>query len=110
MLSNISSFSFAVDDTAPQIAYSPATSTTIGLTQADLQDGWDLLFQDTGFSSFPGQLGQGASLHLTSKDGASFTLNFSGMIYTVQSLNYFLCRWQLQGRLLVHKADPTVTP
>lgn len=84
MLSNISSFSFAVDDTAPQIAYNPSTSTSAG--QADIQDGWDLLFQDSGFSAFPGQLGQGTSLHLTSKDGASFTLNFSGMIYATQDL------------------------
>ncbi|TDL24223.1 hypothetical protein BD410DRAFT_838270 [Rickenella mellea] len=79
---SISEFTFTIDDTSPQVVYSPPsfTDTTPGTAQPDhgIDAGWTPFFNGTGYDAYPGQPGVGESLHVTARDGASFSLTFTG--------------------------------
>nr|GAT58542.1 predicted protein [Mycena chlorophos] len=66
----------SVNDTSPTIFYSPIGDP---LGQPDLDGGWAPHWTVPGFSSASiGAVGSGLSSHLTSLDGASLSLSFSG--------------------------------
>lgn len=70
-------FNITVDDTSPQIVYRPLISTS-ATPFTDLQNGWLQFFNASGFNSFPGQRGLGESAHVTTKDGATMSIGFTG--------------------------------
>ncbi|KAI5123979.1 hypothetical protein M0805_006391 [Coniferiporia weirii] len=76
-MAEVIAYNFTVDDTSPQIVYSPPTITASSLSP-DLKDGWNQYFNGSGFNAYPGQVGHNASLHITSMDGASFSIAFKG--------------------------------
>ncbi|KAL5507260.1 hypothetical protein ACEPAH_6716 [Sanghuangporus vaninii] len=75
-MAQVVSYNLTIDDTSPQIAYLPATLNT---TAPNLSSGWNQYFNGVGFNTFPGEIGfRNASLHLTQKDGANFSIAFTG--------------------------------
>lgn len=68
-------FVLYVDDTSPSITYYPFAD-TFGVP--DQFSGWNPYYSQSGFTTSPNQTGQGDSLHLTSLDGASFSVKWSG--------------------------------
>ena len=70
-----STINVTIDDTSPQIFYSPLVLTA---GSPDLQQGWNQYFNGSGFSTFPGQFGIGESAHATSLNGATLSIPFTG--------------------------------
>ncbi|KIM75935.1 hypothetical protein PILCRDRAFT_826769 [Piloderma croceum F 1598] len=64
-----------IDDTSPSIAYYPFADT---FGPPDLLAGWNPYYTNSGYAAYQGQIGEGASLHRTSLDGASFSIQWSG--------------------------------
>ncbi|KAJ7594543.1 hypothetical protein C8J56DRAFT_927001 [Mycena floridula] len=64
-----------VQDTSPTLTYFPFGDT---FSTVDLQAGWNPYFTGSGFVTTPGQVGQGTSAHITSKDEASVSVVFTG--------------------------------
>ena len=67
---------FNVDDTSPQIGYSPYADT---LSLPDLTGGWNPYYDDSGFVDGPGETGSGNSAHITAHDGATISVRWRGM-------------------------------
>ena len=66
---------FYVDDTSPTISYSPFGDT---FSLPNLTAGWNPYFDGSNFPSTPGQTGNGTSYHVTSRDGASLSVQWKG--------------------------------
>ncbi|KAF9479037.1 hypothetical protein BDN70DRAFT_906426 [Pholiota conissans] len=66
---------FSIDDTSPEIAYLPLGDT---LSTPDLFAGWNPYYTLSGFASAQGAVGNGTSQHITSLDGASLVIEWSG--------------------------------
>lgn len=67
-----------IDDTSPTISYFPVSDT---LSTPSLYTSWNPYFSVSGFADAPtasGQVGVGTSFHVTSLDGASFTMVWVG--------------------------------
>lgn len=72
-------FNLTIDDTSPQISYLPNELDD----PPTLQGGWESCdpvshCSDSGLNDFLGQLGQWDTLHITGREGASFSINFTG--------------------------------
>jgi hypothetical protein len=67
-----------IDDTSPTIAYYPFADT---FGTPDLLAGWNPYYTGSGFASHQGQIGGGTSLHRTSLDGASASIQWNGAFY-----------------------------
>lgn len=66
---------FFVNDTSPAISYSPFGDT---LSTPNASAGWNPYYSESGFATAQGVQGVGSSYHITSLDGASFTLAWIG--------------------------------
>ncbi|KAJ6625847.1 hypothetical protein B0H10DRAFT_1782428 [Mycena sp. CBHHK59/15] len=67
---------FTVDDSSPNVEYSPFGDT---LSSPNLSAGWNPYWDSPGFSSATtGATGSGTSLHITSLDGASLQIQWTG--------------------------------
>ncbi|KAF8187486.1 hypothetical protein BJ912DRAFT_423944 [Pholiota molesta] len=66
---------FTVDDTSPCVSYSPFGDT---FSTPNLIAGWNPYFDPSGYAKSQGEVGNGTSLHITSLDGASLGLQWSG--------------------------------
>jgi hypothetical protein len=66
---------FYVDDTSPSISYFPFGDT---FSLPNLTAGWNPYFDQTGFASTSGGTGNGTSYHVTSRDGASLSVQWKG--------------------------------
>jgi hypothetical protein len=64
-----------VDDTCPSISYYPFADT---FGTPNLLAGWNPYYTGSGYASYQGVLGVGTSLHRTSLDGASFSVQWNG--------------------------------
>jgi hypothetical protein len=69
------SFSLLINDSSPLLSYFPFADT---LSTPNLFEGWNPCFTTSACSTFPGQQGNGSSLHVTSKDGAAFSVQWWG--------------------------------
>lgn len=78
-------FNITIDDTAPQIVYSPLITSSV-TPSADLGAGWITFFNGSGFDTFPGEIAIGESLHDTARNNASLTIGFTGECLTYLSL------------------------
>jgi hypothetical protein len=67
-----------IDDTSPCISYSPFRDT---FTTPNLSAGWNPYYDQSGFATASGEIGNGTSLHITSLDGASLALQWRGTCY-----------------------------
>jgi len=67
-----------VDDTSPTITYYPFADT---FGTPNVLAGWNPYYTDSGFAAYQGDLGVGTSLHRTSLDGASFSVQWNGVYY-----------------------------
>ena len=77
-MANIVSYDIDIDDTAPQITYSPLIQSNETYSPNPL-DGWILNFiNGSGFNTSPGQIAVGQSAHITAKDGATMSIAFTG--------------------------------
>ena len=70
------SFSLVVNDTSPTLNFFPFSDT---LSIPDLFAGWNPCFTSSACSTFPGQQGNGTSSHVTSLDGAAFSVQWWGV-------------------------------
>ncbi|KAL1669703.1 hypothetical protein GGF50DRAFT_123010 [Schizophyllum commune] len=66
---------FNVDDTSPQIGYSPYADT---LSLPDLTGGWNPYYDDSGFAHGLDGTGSGNSAHITAHDGATISVRWRG--------------------------------
>ncbi|KAI0266662.1 hypothetical protein BC834DRAFT_107759 [Gloeopeniophorella convolvens] len=69
------SFQIFIDDPSPQLSYFPIPDT---LSIPNLTAGWNPCFGISACPSFPGQQGEGTSFHVTSLDGAAFSIQWWG--------------------------------
>lgn len=69
------SFSLLIDDSSPSLSYFPFADT---LAIPNFFEGWNPCFSISACPTFPGELGNGSSFHVTSKDGAAFSIQWSG--------------------------------
>jgi hypothetical protein len=75
-----------IDDTSPSVAYYPFADT---FGPPDLLAGWNPYYTNSGYTAYQGQIGEGTSLHRTSLDGASLSIQWLGAYH-------FTCiRWVL---------------
>ncbi|TRM69372.1 hypothetical protein BD626DRAFT_473852 [Schizophyllum amplum] len=66
---------FNVDDSSPQISYSPFADT---LSLPNLSGGWNPYYDDSGFADGLGETGRGSSAHITAHDGAAISIRWRG--------------------------------
>lgn len=64
-----------IDDMSPTITYYPFADT---FGTPDLLAGWNPYYTDSGYAAYQGQIGVGTSLHRTSLDGASCSVQWNG--------------------------------
>ncbi|THH07755.1 hypothetical protein EW145_g3171 [Phellinidium pouzarii] len=76
-MAQVIAYNFTVDDTSPQIIYSPPTLASAS-PDPDLQGGWNQYFNGSGYDAYLGQVGLNTSLHITSRDNATFSIAFKG--------------------------------
>jgi hypothetical protein len=69
------SFSLLIDDSSPILSYFPFPDT---LSIPNFFEGWNPCFSISACPTFPSQQGNGSSLHVTSLDGAAFSINWWG--------------------------------
>ncbi|KAF8271317.1 hypothetical protein EI94DRAFT_1784320 [Lactarius quietus] len=69
------SFSLLVNDASPALTYFPFSDT---LSIPNLFAGWNPCFSNSSCSTYPGQQGNGTSFHITSRDGAAFSVQWWG--------------------------------
>lgn len=69
------SFSFVVNDTSPALNFFPFSDT---LSTPNFFAGWNPCFSASACSTHPGQQGNGTSSHITSLDGAAFSVQWWG--------------------------------
>ncbi|KAF8172424.1 hypothetical protein K438DRAFT_1728946 [Mycena galopus ATCC 62051] len=83
---------FRVDDSSPTVTYSPFGDT---FSSPNLSAGWNPYWEDPGFSTkVPGAIGSGTSLHITSLNGASLRIQWTGigiqLVGNVSSASYIV--------------------
>ncbi|KAF9051373.1 hypothetical protein BJ165DRAFT_1448349 [Panaeolus papilionaceus] len=66
---------FDLDDTSPTIQYIPFSDT---LSTPNLSAGWNPYYDQSGFAPAQGSIGNGTSLHITSFNGASLSVQWRG--------------------------------
>ncbi|KAK0462598.1 uncharacterized protein EV420DRAFT_1735277 [Desarmillaria tabescens] len=66
---------FEVDDTSPAISYYPFRDT---FSTPNLTAGWNPYFSGSGFLTSSGETGEGTSLHISSLNGASLSIQWHG--------------------------------
>lgn len=66
---------FNVDDTSPTVSYFPFGDT---FSTPNLYAGWNPYYDISGFSTSLGETGNGTSMHITSRDNASFSVQWQG--------------------------------
>jgi hypothetical protein len=69
------SFSLLIDDSSPILSYFPFADT---LSIPNFFEGWNPCFSISACPTFPGAQGNGSSFHVTSKDGAAFSIQWWG--------------------------------
>ena len=69
------SFSLLINDSSPVLSYFPFADT---LTIPNFFEGWNPCFSISACPTFPGAQGNGSSFHVTSKDGAAFSIQWWG--------------------------------
>jgi hypothetical protein len=69
------SFSLLIDDSSPVLSYFPFPDT---LSIPNFFEGWNPCFSISACPTLPGQQGNGSSFHVTSQDGAAFSINWWG--------------------------------
>lgn len=69
----------SVDDTSPSVSYFPFADT---FGTPDVSAGWNPYYTGSSFAAFQGQEGEGNSLHRTSLDGASFSVQWIGVYHS----------------------------
>ncbi|KAI9456564.1 hypothetical protein BJY52DRAFT_1224230 [Lactarius psammicola] len=69
------SFSLVVNDSSPSLNYFPFSDT---LSVPNFFAGWNPCFSNSACPTFPGQQGNGTSSHVTSRDGAAFSVQWWG--------------------------------
>ncbi|KAH9956876.1 hypothetical protein BC827DRAFT_1228632 [Russula dissimulans] len=69
------SFSLVIDDASPLLSYFPFADT---LSIPNFFAGWNPCFTTSACPTFPGQQGNGTSFHVTSLDGAAFSIQWWG--------------------------------
>ena len=67
---------FTVDDTSPTISYSPFGDT---FSTPNLSAGWNPYYTLSGFPHTLGDIGNGTSLHITSRNGSSCLIQWHGV-------------------------------
>ena len=72
-----SGYLLTVDDSSPQIIYSPAVDP--GGNQNPLP-GWDAVYTGSKTPDEPGQSGEGETFHVTSLDGAQVSVHWIGAL------------------------------
>ncbi|TEB37203.1 hypothetical protein FA13DRAFT_1705486 [Coprinellus micaceus] len=72
---------FFVNDTSPAIVYSPFGDT---FSTPNTKAGWNPYYSGSGFATAQGVKGVGNSFHITSLDGASFTIAWNGSSIQLQ--------------------------
>lgn len=77
-----------VDDTSPSITYYPWADT---LGAPNVLAGWNPYYTGSSFAAYQGEVGKGTSLHLTSLNGASFSIQWQGMDQTRSNLTFSRC-------------------
>jgi hypothetical protein len=80
---------FSVDDTSPCVSYSPFGDT---FSTPNLIAGWNPYFDPSGYAKSQGEVGNGTSLHITSLDGASLGLQWSGALFSPRRTHPYLTR------------------
>ena len=69
------SFSLLINDSSPILSYFPFADS---LSIPNFFEGWNPCFSVSACPTFPGQQGNGSSFHVTSKDGAAFSIQWWG--------------------------------
>jgi hypothetical protein len=69
------SFTLLVNNSSPQLYYSPFADT---LSIPNFLQGWNPCFSISACPTFPGEQGNGSSYHVTSSDGAMFSIQWWG--------------------------------
>ncbi|KAI0305489.1 hypothetical protein B0F90DRAFT_1698461 [Multifurca ochricompacta] len=69
------SFNILIDDNSPLFSYFPFPDT---LSIPNFFAGWNPCFNLSACPTFPGQQGTGTSFHVTSRDGAAFSIQWWG--------------------------------
>jgi hypothetical protein len=69
------SFSLLINDSSPILSYFPFADT---LSIPNFFEGWNPCFSISACPTFPGAQGNGSSFHVTSKDGAAFSIQWWG--------------------------------
>src|SRR5258708_12407023 len=69
------SFSLLVNDSSPTLSYYPFADT---LSVPNFFEGWNPCFTVSACPTIPGQQGNGSTFHVTSRDGAAFSIQWSG--------------------------------
>lgn len=77
------SFSLLINDSSPILSYFPFADS---LSIPNFFEGWNPCFSVSACPTFPGQQGNGSSFHVTSKDGAAFSIQWWG----TSSRSFFL--------------------
>lgn len=70
------SFALLIDNSSPALSYFPFADT---LSIPNFTQGWNPCFSTSACPTFPGQQGNGSSFHVTSMDGAAFSIQWWGM-------------------------------
>jgi hypothetical protein len=68
-------FQLGIDNASPTITYDPSFPNAIA---QDASSGWTPYYTDSGFPSVPGQVGDGTSLQISSKNGSFFSITWFG--------------------------------
>lgn len=80
------SFSLLVNNSSPLLSYYPFADT---LSTPNLSQGWNPCFTTSACPTVPGEQGNGSSFHVTSSDGAAFSIQWWGTwalnVYAVRS-------------------------
>jgi len=69
------SFSLLINDSSPTLTYFPFADT---LSIPNFFEGWNPCFSISACPTFPGAQGNGSSFHVTSQDGAAFSIHWWG--------------------------------
>jgi len=78
---------FDVDDTSPTVNYYPAVHNSIVLPGGSPPVGWTPYYTESGYACSLGQEGRGISQHRTSLQGATLTLQFTGVFSVAIQIN-----------------------
>ncbi|KAL0581903.1 hypothetical protein V5O48_000133 [Marasmius crinis-equi] len=94
--------SIVVDDTSPTILYSPFADT---FGAPDFTAGWNPLFNRTSLGGAPLNVGNSTTVHVTSRNGSTFLINFQGT-----SIRLLGSAVQAQYQVFVDGVEQTTGP